>query len=81
MCVGVPARVVEMLEHEEGVVELEGVRRVVSLALVPGISQGEYVIVHAGFAIQRLDEKEAQETLRIMREMASQAGSMGIPEP
>lgn len=71
MCVGVPARVVELLGDKDGVVELDGVRKVVSLALVPGITPGEHVIVHAGFAIQRLDEKEALETLRILRELAS----------
>lgn len=80
MCVGVPARVVQLLKDEEGIVELEGVRRVVSLVLVPGISPGEHVIVHAGFAIQRLDEEEALETLRILKEMAAQpAPSLDYP--
>ena len=77
MCVGVPARVIRILNDEEGFVELEGARRVVSLVLVPGIRAGEHVIVHAGFAIQRLDEEEAQETLRILREMACHPA----PEP
>lgn len=70
MCVGVPAKVVEMLDDDDGIVELEGVRTVVSLMLVPGIAPGEHVIVHGGFAIQRLDEEEARETLRTLREMA-----------
>lgn len=73
MCVGVPARVVELLNDEDGIVELDGVRRVVSLVLVPGVAPGQHVIVHAGFAIQVLDEKEALETLRILREMAGQS--------
>lgn len=78
MCVGVPAKVVELLDEQDGIVELDGVRRAVSLVLVPGILPGEHVIVHAGFAIQRLDEEEALETLKILREMA---GQTALPEP
>lgn len=74
MCVGVPGRVVEILDGHDGIVELEGVRRRVSLILVPDISNGDYVIVHAGFAIQGLDEEEAAETLRIVRELVSHKG-------
>lgn len=59
MCVGVPARVVQILDEQEAWVELEGVRRKVSLLLLPEVSEGDHVIVHAGFAIQRLDEREA----------------------
>lgn len=63
MCVGVPARIVQILDEQEAWVELEGVRRKVSLLLLPEVSEGDHVIVHAGFAIQRLDEQEAVETL------------------
>jgi len=51
------------VEGEEGLVEMGGVRRKVSLLLLEGVQAGDYVIVHAGFAISRLDPEEAQETL------------------
>jgi len=52
-----------------GVVEAGGVRREVGLEMVPGVVLGDYVIIHAGFAIQRLDEAEALETLALFKEM------------
>lgn len=70
MCVGVPARVVQILDEQEAWVELEGVRRKVSLLLLPEVSEGDHVIVHAGFAIQRLDEREAIQTLLLLKELA-----------
>ncbi len=71
MCVAVPSQVVEIPEHGVGVVDIGGVRRRVSLLLLPEARVGEYVIVHAGFAIQRIDEGEAIEGLRMLREMAA----------
>ena len=53
------------------VVELGGVTRRASLMLVPETRVGDYVLLHAGFAIQRLDEEEAQETLRLFAEIAA----------
>lgn len=70
MCVGVPARVVQILDEQEAWVELEGVRRKVSLLLLPEVSEGDHVIVHAGFAIQRLDEREAIQTLLLLKELS-----------
>ncbi len=71
MCVAVPSRVVEIPEHGVGVVEIGGIRRKVSLLLLPEARVEDYVIVHAGFAIQRIDEGEALEGLRMIREMAA----------
>ncbi|NOZ64814.1 MAG: HypC/HybG/HupF family hydrogenase formation chaperone [Caldiserica bacterium] len=68
MCLAVPMKVIKV-EQEEGLVELGGVRRRVNMGLLDDIKVGEYVIVHAGFAIQKMDEKEAEETLSIFREM------------
>ena len=68
MCLGIPMRIVEK-EGDQGIVETGGVKREVSLQLVEGVKVGDYVIVHAGFAIQKLDEREAEETLRLLREM------------
>jgi len=74
MCLAIPARVIA-IEDDMAVVELGGVTRRASLMLVPETKVGEYVRLHAGFAIQRLDEEEAQETLRLFAEMAAMEGS------
>ena len=69
MCLGVPMQVIR-IEGSEAVAEIDGVQRAASLMLLEEeIAVGDYVIVHAGFAISRLDETEALETLRIMREV------------
>ncbi len=71
MCLGVPMQVIS-IDGNEAVAEIDGVQRAASLMLLEEeISVGDYVIVHAGFAISRLDEAEALETLRIMREVFS----------
>lgn len=64
MCLALPARVVELVDADQAVVELGGVRKQVSLALVEGIAVGDYVIVHVGYALARLDPDEAEQTLR-----------------
>ncbi len=72
MCLGVPMRVVS-IEGTDAVAEIDGVRRAASLMVLDEeVQVGDYVIVHAGFAIARLDEAEAEETLRLMREALSQ---------
>jgi hydrogenase expression/formation protein HypC len=63
MCLAVPARVVAVDGDRMATVEVGGVTRRVALDLVPETRVGDYVIVHVGFAIQRLDEAEARETL------------------
>lgn len=68
MCLGIPARIVK-LNDSIAEVELGGVRKEASLDLIEEPRIGDYVILHAGFAIQRLDEEDAQETLRMLREM------------
>jgi hydrogenase expression/formation protein HypC len=68
MCLAVPAKIVE-LAHDAATVDMEGVRRNVSMMLLPDAKVGDYVIVHAGFAIGKLDEKEAEETLKMIRDV------------
>jgi len=70
MCLAIPVKVIA-IEDDMAVVELGGVTRRASLMLVPETKVGDYVLLHAGFAIQRLDEEEAQETLRLFAEMAA----------
>ncbi len=72
MCLGVPMRVVS-IDGTDVVAEIDGVRRAASLMVLDEeVREGDYVIVHAGFAIARLDEAEAEETLRLMREAFSE---------
>lgn len=71
MCLAIPAKIVEMDETGMGVVDMEGTRRSVSLLLQEDARVGDYVIVHAGFAIHRIDEEEALESLRILRQSLS----------
>ena len=71
MCVGVPMRVVS-IDGDDIVAEIDGVQREASImTLGDHVGVGDYVIIHAGFAIARLDEEEAEETLRLMREAFS----------
>lgn len=73
MCLGVPMRVVSV-EGTDIVAEIDGVRREASaMILDEEVRVGEFVIVHAGFAIAKLDEEEALETLRLMREAFTEA--------
>lgn len=75
MCLAVPARVVEILPHQQAWVELEGVRQQVSTELIEDVAVGDYVIVHVGFALERLDPEEAQATLALMASVAWRASS------
>ncbi|UCF81270.1 MAG: HypC/HybG/HupF family hydrogenase formation chaperone [Acidobacteriota bacterium] len=73
MCLGVPMRIVE-IQGVDAVAELGNVRRRVRLDFVEDARPGEYVIVHVGFAIERLDEKEALETLSLFEAMGAAGG-------
>jgi len=68
MCLARPMKVVE-INGDTGVVETGGVRQDAGFQLLEGVKAGDYVIVHAGFAIQRLDEAEALETLALFKEL------------
>jgi hydrogenase expression/formation protein HypC len=69
MCLAIPARVAELQDNDTAVVELGGVRKQISLALVDGVSVGDYVIVHVGYALSRLDPDEAAKTLALFAEI------------
>lgn len=70
MCLSVPGKVVE-IQDNMAKVEVGGVIREVSMDVCPDVLVGEYVLIHTGFAIQKLDEQEALETLDLLREMAA----------
>lgn len=80
MCLAIPMRVAELLEGERARVEAGGVENAVSLALVDGVTVGDYVIVHVGFAIARLDAAEAEKTLALFAEIAARLRLSGDSE-
>ena len=69
MCLAVPMKLVEILADGKGVAELDGCRHVVNLSLVSDARLGVYLIVHAGFAIEILDQEEADTTLALFAEI------------
>ena len=73
MCLAIPACVEQLIAGDSAIVNLGGVRKEVSLALVEGVAGGDYVIVHVGFALQKLDPEEAAQTLALFAEMSSAA--------
>jgi hydrogenase expression/formation protein HypC len=72
MCLAIPMELIERGEYE-GEVELNGVRRKVSLMLLPEAEVGEYLLIHAGYAIGKLNEEEAKETIALLEELARAA--------
>ena len=69
MCLAIPAQVVELREGDNAVVDLAGVRKEISLALVDRVAVGDYVIVHVGYALNKLDPEEAAKTLALFAEI------------
>lgn len=67
MCLAVPMRLISR-DEGVGVVEIDGVRREVSLMLLDDAAVGEYLLIHAGYAIGRVDEAEAKETIELLRQ-------------
>ncbi len=92
MCLGVPGKIVEIYEQgglQMGKIDFGGVAREVCLAYVPEAKVGDYTIVHVGFALNLLDEAEAQETLALLKEIgafgeefgAESTGPVGPAQP
>lgn len=71
MCLAIPARIVEMPDTDAAIVDLGGVKKAISLALVEDVSVGDYVIVHVGFALNKLNPEEAEKTLALFAEMGA----------
>ena len=74
MCLAIPRKVLDKEERDGvllGRVDFGGVTREVHLDFVPDVAVGEYVIVHVGFALNRLDAEEAERTLELLREMGA----------
>ena len=73
MCLAIPGKIVEIVDAENNIakVEIGGVRRGVNVGMLDDVRVGEWVLVHVGFAMSRIDEKEAEETLRLLQELGS----------
>jgi len=83
MCLGIPGRIIEIRATDPfptAVVDYGGVRKDACLAYIPDAALGEYVVVHVGFAISRIDETEALRTLDVLRAMTDQV-TQEIGEP
>jgi hydrogenase expression/formation protein HypC len=84
MCLGIPGRVVSIEENPlgmtQGRVSFGGITKDVCLAYVPGVEVGDYVVVHVGFAISRIDEHEAAEVFRLLERM-NETAELRIPQP
>ncbi len=70
MCLAIPAKIIK-IDDNMGTIDMEGTEREVSLLLLEDPKIGDYVIVHAGFAIHKIDETAAMESLKVLREMAA----------
>lgn len=77
MCLGIPGKIVELVDPENGIAkaDVNGVRRNVSIQLIPadegGIEVGDWVLIHVGFAMSKIDEQEAEETFRFLEQLGS----------
>jgi len=68
MCLAIPARILK-IENNLAIVDTAGARREADIRMVKDVKVGEYILIHAGFAIEKVRKKEAEETLRLFREM------------
>ena len=79
MCLAIPAQVVELRDGDNALVDLAGVRKEISLSLVDDVAVGDYVIVHVGYALNKLDPEEAAKTLALFAEIG-QLGGESTPD-
>lgn len=80
MCLGIPGKVTEVYERhgiQMGRVDFEGIVKEVCLAYVPDIQPGEYTLVHVGFAISKVDQASARETLKLFSDLGSLEEELG----
>ncbi len=68
MCLAIPARILK-IEDNLAQVDMAGVKRQADIRMVSNVKVGEYILIHAGFAIEKIEEKDAEETLQLLREI------------
>ncbi|MGE5544749.1 MAG: HypC/HybG/HupF family hydrogenase formation chaperone [Bacillota bacterium] len=69
MCLGVPGKVIELKEKHRAVVDVNGNQTEISVRLTPDVEPGQYVLIHAGFAMEIIDEEAARETMYYLQEV------------
>lgn len=72
MCIAVPGKVIEIYEDETALVEFIGVRKNINISFVEDVNIGDYLLVHVGFAIEKMDYLEGEETVKIFKSMVSE---------
>ncbi|MCE0723216.1 MULTISPECIES: HypC/HybG/HupF family hydrogenase formation chaperone [Legionella] len=73
MCLAIPAQITQILDEERALINLGGIVKEISIALLDKVTEGDYVIIHVGYALTRLDEEEALKTLNLFAQMAQGA--------
>ncbi len=79
MCLAIPAEIVQIADNDLAVVEMGGARKRVSIQLVDDAAVGDFVLVHAGFAIDKIDRAEAQKTMELFEELARLTEADEVP--
>jgi hydrogenase expression/formation protein HypC len=72
MCLAIPMQIIELTNQQTGTVNLGGIKKQISTALIDDVMVGDYVIIHVGYALTKLDESEAKKTLALISDMYSQ---------
>ncbi len=79
MCLAVPAEVIEILDNDLVTIDVGGAKSRINVSLVDGVSVGDFVLVHAGFAIEKVDETEARKTMELFEQLEQLAGLDEVP--
>ena len=72
MCLAIPGRVVKKMDNNMGLIDLGGVNKEISLIFLPEVKAGDWIIIHTGFALERISEKDALETIALLQEAYGQ---------
>ncbi|MDH6262405.1 HypC/HybG/HupF family hydrogenase formation chaperone [Bradyrhizobium sp. BR13661] len=72
MCLAIPAEVTKLLPDEMATVSIDGVSKEISVALIEDLAVGDYVIIHVGYALTKIDPEEAKRTLEVLRELSAE---------
>jgi len=73
MCLAIPVRIEQLLDEQSAVATIGGLRKTINVSLLDDLQVGDYVILHVGFALQKLDEAEAMRTLALLAELGQLA--------
>ena len=71
MCLAIPVQIIEVLPGDEAIAEIPGVKKTISTALVDDVQVGDYVILHVGYALQKIDPEEAKKTIELFNTQIS----------